>query len=102
MRPRLFEPIPAPMTARQRLPSVSLGCVVAVLATALSGCGFDRLDAPLPNAVAGFTLRDLRDIQIDETLTPVQARDAVRAAVGAPDTPEGDRLVNFLLNLNIP
>jgi len=84
-----------------------MAAVISALAvftcfTCLPGCGFDRLDPTLPAEVAGFTLADLDDIQNDERLTADEKREQIRAAVGAPDTDEGDRLVEFLLTFNVP
>ncbi len=76
--------------------------VVFTCFTCFPGCGLDRLDPVLPAEVAGFTLADLDDIQDDERLTDDEKREAIRTAVGAPDTDEGDRLVEFLLTFNVP
>lgn len=81
---------------------VLLASSLVVLFAAAAGCGFERLQPTLPDAVAGFTLADLEDIQDDERLTDDEKREAIREAVGAPDTEEGDRLVEFLLDLNVP
>ncbi len=76
--------------------------IVFTCFTFLPGCGSDRLDSVLPAEVAGFTLGDLEDLQDDERLTDDEKREAIRAAIGAPDTDEGDRLVEFLLDFNVP
>ena len=68
-----------------------------------SGCGFDRLQQEtLPNQVTGFSLDDLKDIQNDERLTDAEKKEAIRTAIGAPMDSSGDRLVDFLFNLNVP
>ena len=75
------------------LVSIGLGC----------GCGVDRLQQQtLPNEVTGLTLEQLEDIQDDETLTDDEKREAIRDAIGAPEDSSGDRLVDFLLDLNVP
>lgn len=61
----------------------------------------DPIAFPLPNA-PGFTLENLRDIQRDPTTTTDEKRALIRDAIGVPDTPEGNRIANFLLNLFIP
>ena len=73
-----------------------------VLLLAVVGCGFERLQPTLPDVVAGFSLADLEAIQDDERLTDDEKSAAIREAIDAPDTEEGDRLVEFLLNLNVP
>lgn len=86
------------------VPVLRSACL-AILAGAsclFAGCGFERLDAPLPDAPADFTLSDLEAIQDDGSLTDDQRREMIREAVGAPETEAGDRLVEFLLTLNIP
>jgi len=65
-------------------------------------CGFPALEPLLPNAVEGFTLDQLEEIQDDPRLTVSERREAIRTAIGAPMTPEGDRLVNFLLTFIVP
>jgi hypothetical protein len=90
------------MSSRLPPPVPLHAAVLAGLLSVLPGCGFERLEAPLPLAFSGFTLADLEDIQGDERLTNDQRRDQIRAAIGAPLTPEGDRLVEFLLNFNVP
>lgn len=78
-------------------------CVIlGIMSFVGAGCGLDRIQGPLPDAILGFSLADLKAIQSDSTLTTDQKRQQIRAAVGAPDTPEGDRLVQFLLNFNVP
>ncbi len=83
-------------------------CRLQVIAWAIgllltgAGCGMERLQGPLLNAIPGFSLADLKAIQNDSTLTTDQKRQRIREAVGAPDTPEGDRLVQFLLTFNVP
>ena len=68
-----------------------------------SGCGVDRLQQQtLPDEVTGLTLEQLEDIQDDERLTDDEKREAIRNAIGAPEDSSGDRLVEFLLDLNVP
>jgi hypothetical protein len=86
----------------QTLQWVLLVSVWVISVAFLGGCGFERLEPPLPDVVAGFSLADLEDIQDDERLTDDEKRDAIREAIDAPDTEEGDRLVEFLLDFNVP
>ncbi|HKQ47799.1 MAG TPA: hypothetical protein VJZ71_07005 [Phycisphaerae bacterium] len=75
------------------LVTIGLGC----------GCGFDRLQQQtLPDEVTGLTLEQLEDIQDDETLTDDEKKEEIRTAIGAPEDSSGDRLVDFLFNLNVP
>jgi hypothetical protein len=67
-----------------------------------AGCGFDRIQPPLPDAIPDFSLDDLGTIQNDDALTDDEKREAIRVAVGAPDDEAGDRLVEFLFTLNVP
>ena len=78
------------------------GLCVVLLSWAPAGCGFERLQATLPAAVEGFTLSDLGDIQNDQRLTDDEKRQRIREAVGATDDEGGDRLVEFLLTLDVP
>lgn len=73
-----------------------------LLGSMLMGCGVDGLLLVPPNLATGLSLSDLGDIQDDERLTADQQREQIRQAVGAPETAAGDRLVQFLLNLNVP
>lgn len=84
---------------RSRLPGWL--CALA-LGLAAAGCGFDRLQATLPEAIPGFTFADLKAIQDDPALTTDEKRERIREAVGAPDDSNGDRLVDFLLNFTVP
>ncbi len=76
--------------------------VISVLLLLGSGCGITGLEPEAPNAIAGFTLADLEIIQDDERLTNDEKEDLIRDAINAPDTDSGDRLVAFLLSLNVP
>ena len=76
--------------------------MVWTLLITMGGCGMDRLAPTLPAAIPNFTLTDLKNIQDDERLTTDQKKAQIRAAVGAPDDANGDRLVNFLLTFNVP
>ena len=80
-----------------------LFCAFALfIAMAATGCGLDGLRGPLPDAIAGFTLSDLGEIQDDSRLSDDEKREQIREAVGAPDDEDGDRLVEFLLTLTVP
>jgi hypothetical protein len=68
---------------------------------AVAGCGTTVLTAPLPNA-PGLDLEQLRDIQRDPTLNNNEKLAVIRAAINVPDTPGGNRIATFLLNLFIP
>lgn len=85
-----------------RVFALRTGLLLILLGFGAAGCGFDRLIATLPAAVEGFSLEQLEDIQNDERLTEDQKRQAIREAVGAPENESGDRLVEFLLNFNVP
>lgn len=78
--------------------------VAIVLAIAFAGgCGFNQIQqATLPDQVAGFALADLEAILNNTALTEDEQREAIRDAIGAPDNDDGDRLVNFLFNFNVP
>lgn len=77
-------------------------CCLCLLGSMLMGCGVEDLLTVPPNLVAGLPLSTLDDIQNDERLTADQQREQIRQAVGAPVTAAGDRLVQFLLNFNVP
>ena len=77
-----------------------LGALLSIGSLTVSGCGV--LTQPLPAATRNFTLTALAEIQSDERLTDDQRRDRIRELVGAPDSDEGDRLVEFLLTFNVP
>ena len=79
-----------------------LAASIVGLSAILGGCTPSAFDPPLTSTIAGLDLTSLKAIQEDERLTPDEKREQVRTAIGAPNTPEGDRLVNFLLDLNIP
>ncbi|HVP12404.1 MAG TPA: hypothetical protein VMV94_14605 [Phycisphaerae bacterium] len=87
--------------SRSAMGIVSRLLIGTMLATA-GGCGVDRLAPTLPEAIPGFTLDDLKNIQKDERLTTDEKREQIRTAVGAPNDADGDRLVDFLLNLTVP
>ena len=72
-----------------------------VLFVSGGGCGAYVPVPTLPDKIPGFTLRDLADIQNNSALTDDQRRQPIRDATGAPNTIEGDRLVEFLLTLII-
>ncbi|MFO0974629.1 MAG: hypothetical protein U1A27_14490 [Phycisphaerae bacterium] len=72
-----------------------------ILGLSVAGCGTTFIDAPLPNSM-GFSLADLRAIQRDPTMTVDQRRAAIRAALGLADTPEDNRIADFLRTLPIP
>ena len=73
-----------------------------LIVTMLVGCGLDRLQPELPDLVTGLSLTQLEEIQDDERLTDDEKRQAIRDAVGAPETDQGDRLVEFLFTFNVP
>ncbi len=73
-----------------------------LILTMQAGCGVSPLAPALPDLVEGLTLAELEDIQNDARLTDDERRQAIRDAIGAPETDAGDRLVEFLLNLNVP
>ena len=77
-------------------------CALALGLYVGSGCGFERLHATLPAAIPGFTFADLKLIQDDTTLTTDEKRERIREAINAPDDDDGDRLVEFLLNFELP
>ena len=86
---------------RKRLePIFSFG--LGLIVTMQAGCGVSLLEPPLPDLVEGLTLSELEAIQDDPRLTDDEKRQAIRDAIGAPETDAGDRLVEFLLNLNVP
>jgi len=66
------------------------------------GCGFERFEPVPSELVPGLTLDQLEAIQMDETLTADEQREAIAEAVGATDDEEGDRLVEFLLTFVVP
>jgi hypothetical protein len=81
----------------------ALACVsITLLGLIISGCGFERLQPTLPDAIPGFTFQDLKSIQDDSSLTTDEKRERIREATGAPDDENGDRLVDFLLNFQVP
>lgn len=80
-----------------RLASITVG-----LSAILGGCTPTVFDPPLTSTIDGLDLTSLKAIQEDERLTTDEKREQIRTAIGAPNTPEGDRLVDFLLDLNIP
>ncbi len=80
-----------------RLTAMSLG-----LSAILGGCTPSAFDPALTSTIEGLDLEGLKAIQEDERLTEDEKREEIRTAISAPDTPEGDRLVEFLLDLNIP
>lgn len=73
-----------------------------LLMTMHAGCGLDRLRPALPDLMEGLSLDQLEKIQNDERLTDDEKREAIRTAADIPDTDEGDRLVEFLLNFVVP
>ena len=78
----------------------SISAIVLLLLGA--GCGTIAIEPEAANAVAGFSLADLEIIQDDERLTNDEKEDLIRDAIDAPDTESGDRIVAFLLGLNVP
>lgn len=78
-----------------------LAAITVGLSAILGGCTPTVFDPPLTSTIAGLDLTSLKEIQEDERLTTDEKREQIRTAIGAPNTPEGDRLVDFLLDLNI-
>lgn len=91
-----------PSPGSRALIAILYGSCVVGLSAVASGCGFDRLQGDLPAAVPGFTISDLEAIQTDGRLTDEEKRQRIRDAVNADDNDNGDRLVDFLLNFNVP
>ncbi len=87
------------MSSRRAAGGILAAMTVPLLAF-FSGCG--TAVQPLPAAIAGFSLQSLQDIQNDERLTDDERRQRIRDLVGAPNDDAGDRLVDFLLNVNVP
>lgn len=75
---------------------------VGLIWTMVAGCGFDRFAPALPDLVEGLSLAELERIQDDERLTVAEKREAIRTAGDIPNTVEGDRLVDYLLNFVVP
>ncbi|MEK6644531.1 MAG: hypothetical protein AABZ08_11545 [Planctomycetota bacterium] len=80
----------------------SLAMLLSATIAVGSGCTPSAFAPTLSSTIPGLDLDRLREIQVDERLTNDEKREAIRTAAGAPNTPEGDRLVDFLLALNIP
>lgn len=87
------------MSVQRRVSShiVTAACALVV---GISGCGI--IQQPIPMITPGFSLEILGEIQDDERLTDDERRERIRELVGAPMDDSGDRLVELLLNLNIP
>jgi hypothetical protein len=79
----------------------SLALLLLATMTGVSGCTPSAFAPTLSSTIPGLDLDRLREIQLDERLTTTEKREAIRTAAGAPNSPEGDRLVDFLLTLNI-
>lgn len=84
-----------PRTVSSYIAAAFLGLVLGI-----SGCGI--IEQPLPTISTGFSLEMLAEIQNDERLTDDERRERIRELVGAPMDDSGDRLVEFLLNFNVP
>ncbi len=82
----------------ERIFSFGFGLILTMQA----GCGVSPLEPPLPDLVEGLTLSELEAIQEDPRLTEDEKRQAIRDAIDAPETDAGDRLVEFLLDFNVP
>ena len=80
---------------------LSVVALAAGVALAAASCG-PQVVPNLPNTESGLSLSDLDELQSDERLTDDQRRDLIRQAIGAPNNDAGDRLVEFLLNANVP
>lgn len=85
-----------------RMISRNLVAITVGLSAIFGGCTPTVFDPTLTSTIAGLDLTSLKAIQDDERLTTDEKREQIRTAIGAPNTPEGDRLVDFLLDLNIP
>lgn len=97
-----FDEVYMPFIDRRSYKFLTTLCACLVIWIS-GGCGFNRLEqATLPAQVAGFSLADLDAILRNTALTEMEQREAIRAAIGAPDNDSGDRLVNFLFNFNVP
>src|SRR5262245_8960742 len=59
----------------------------------LCGCGFNRIQPTPTGTIEGITFQPLAEIHDDDTFTDDQKRQASHCAIDAPDTPEGDPLV---------
>lgn len=70
-----------------------------ILMVAAGGCGV--IPPPLPDA-ADLTLRNLQQIQQDPTLDTQERRDRVRELMGLDDTPESERIIDFVLSVQVP
>ncbi len=81
---------------------IVISLLLLAIVTMPLGCGFERFEPVPSELVPGLTLDQLEAIQMDETLTEDEQREAIAEAVGATDDEEGDRLVEFLLNFNVP
>ncbi len=91
------------MTHPRRFATGGVFCLaLCLIVSMMVGCGFDAVAAELPDLVAGLSLSDLEAIQNDERLTDDEKREQIRTAVEAPATASGNRLVEFLLTLNVP
>ncbi len=75
-------------------------CLLLIVSM-LSACGMERLAAPLPD-LEELSLAELESIQNDPRLTDDEKRQAIRDTIGAPADESGDRLVEFLLNFDVP
>ena len=65
-------------------------------------CGCNTLQTPiLPNA-SGVTLGTIEQIQNDPSLTQNERQAMLRDMLGVEDDEAGNRLVNFLLALQVP
>lgn len=73
--------------------------VCLILTAAAAGCGV--IPPPLPDA-ADLTLRNLQQIQQDPTLDTQERRDRVRELMGLDDTPESERIIDFVLSVQVP
>jgi hypothetical protein len=94
------------MSVHFRLVRFFIGMALVVgVAGWTTGCGALSVGLPVPvfpDTLQNFNLQQLKEIQQDTTLTADEKRQKIRDATGAPNTPEGDRLVNFLLNFTQP
>jgi hypothetical protein len=102
MHPRRLKAIAAYMSRckfKKLAPHAFLVTACALMVNV--GCTVSGLSPPLPDQIAGFSLKELADIQNNSALTDDERRQQIRDATGAPNNADGDRLVEFLLNLII-
>lgn len=73
---------------------------LALLLAPLAGCGV--VTPSLRAATPGLTLSTVQQIQNDQTLDMTEKQQILRSLLGVQDDPAGNRIVNFVLGLNVP